>query len=73
MLALRLLQIQEDFETAYSLSLETINLLPHVHNRSLDHQDQQYVVSHFSGLATTACALAPQTGKGPDAALEVSE
>ena len=72
-LALRLLQSQEDFESAYSLSVEAINLLPYIHNRSLDHQDQQYVVSHFSGLATSACSLALQTGKGPEAALEVLE
>jgi hypothetical protein len=71
--ALRLLQSQEQFESAYSLAAEAIDLLPYVHNRSLDHQDQQYVVSHFSGLATTACALALQTGKGPEAALEVLE
>ena len=71
--ALRLLQSQNRFESAYSLAVEAINLLPYVHNRSLDHQDQQYVVSHFSGLATTACALALQTGKGAEAALEVLE
>jgi tetratricopeptide (TPR) repeat protein len=71
--ALRLLQSQEQFESAYSLAAEAIDLLPYIHNRSLDHQDQQYVVSHFSGLATTACALALQTGKGPEAALEVLE
>ena len=71
--AIFLLQSQQRFESAYSLALEAINLLPYVHNRSLDHQDQQYVVSHFSGLATNACALALQTGKGPEAALEVLE
>ena len=71
--ALQLLQSQGDAESAYNLSAEAINLLPYVHNRSLDHQDQQYVVSHFSGLATTACSLALQTGKGPGAALEVLE
>ena len=71
--ALQLLQSQGDAESAYNLSAEAINLLPYVHNRSLDHQDQQYIVSHFSGLATTACSLALQTGKGPGVALEVLE
>ena len=71
--ALQLLQSQGNAESAYNLSAEAINLLPYVHNRSLDHQDQQYVVSHFSGLATTACSLALQTDKGPGAALEVLE
>ncbi|OAG09323.1 TPR-like protein [Paraphaeosphaeria sporulosa] len=72
-LALRLLQSQEAFETAYTLAVEAIHLLPYVHNRSLSHEDQQYVVSHFSGLAKTACSLAVQTGKGPEAALELLE
>ncbi|KAI9786107.1 MAG: hypothetical protein M1839_007517 [Geoglossum umbratile] len=71
--ALQLLQSRGDFESAYNLSVEAINLLPYVHNRSLDRQDQQYVVSHFSGLATTACSLALQTGQGPEAALDVLE
>ncbi|KAH0563243.1 hypothetical protein GP486_002188 [Trichoglossum hirsutum] len=72
-LTLHLLQSQGDFESAYNLSVEAINLLPYVHNRSLDRQDQQYVVSYFSGLATTACSLALQTRRGPEAALEVLE
>jgi tetratricopeptide (TPR) repeat protein len=71
--ALRFLQVQQYFERAYRLAVDAIDLLPYVHNRSLDHQDQQYVVSHFSGLATTACALALQTGKDPEVALEVLE
>ncbi|KAF2465628.1 uncharacterized protein BDR25DRAFT_239619, partial [Lindgomyces ingoldianus] len=71
--ALQLLQIQEDFKSAYQISIEAINLLPYLHNRSLDHQDEQYVVSHFSGLATSACSLALHTGKGPEAALELLE
>jgi len=33
----------------------------------------RYVVSHFSGLATSACSLALQIGKGPRTALEVLE
>lgn len=72
-LALRLLQNRGDFEEAYELSKETIDLLPYVHNRSLDHQDQQYVVSHFSGLAATACSLALQSEKTTEEALEILE
>jgi tetratricopeptide (TPR) repeat protein len=72
-LALRLLQAQQHFERAYRLAVDAIDLLPYIHNRSLDHQDQQYVVAHFSGLATTACSLALHTGQGPEAALEVLE
>ncbi|KAH0557190.1 hypothetical protein GP486_005017 [Trichoglossum hirsutum] len=47
-----------------------LNSLGIKHNRSLDYQDQQYIVSHFSGLATTACPLALQTGQGPEASSE---
>jgi tetratricopeptide (TPR) repeat protein len=71
--ALRLLQSQQHFESAYRLAVDAIDLLSYIHNRSLGHQDQQYVVSYFSGLATTACSLALHTGKGPEAALEVLE
>ncbi|KAI9764064.1 MAG: hypothetical protein M1840_008868 [Geoglossum simile] len=71
--ALQLLQSRGDLENAYNLSVEAINLLPYIHNRSIGRQDQQYVVSHFSGLATTACSLALQTGQGPEAALEILE
>ena len=72
-LALRLLEDRGDFEEAYELSKETIHLLPYVHNRSLDHQDQQYVVSHFSGLAAAACSLALQSEKTAEEALEILE
>jgi tetratricopeptide (TPR) repeat protein len=71
--ALRFLQAQQHFERAYRLAVDAIDLLPYIHNRSLDHQDQQYVVAHFSGLATTACSLALHTGQGSEAALEVLE
>ncbi|EFQ99578.1 hypothetical protein MGYG_02590 [Nannizzia gypsea CBS 118893] len=71
--ALRLLRRQENFESAYRLSVEAIRLLSYVHHRSLSPQDQQFVVSHFSGLATTACSLALKIGKEPAAALEILE
>jgi hypothetical protein len=44
-----------------------------VHNRSLDLQDQQYVVSLFSGLATNACSLTLQIGEPPGKAVELLE
>ena len=72
-LAVQLLQILGDFERAYKLSRETINLLSYVHNRSLDHRDQQHIVSYFSGLATTACSLALQCGDSAETALEILE
>jgi tetratricopeptide (TPR) repeat protein len=72
-LALTLLQCRGDFTSAYDLSVRAINLLPYVHDKSLNHQDQQYVVSRFAGLATSACALALQTGRSPEEALELLE
>ncbi|KAL8634707.1 MAG: hypothetical protein Q9228_007713, partial [Teloschistes exilis] len=72
-LALRLLQNRGEFEEAYEFSKETIKLLPYVHNESLDHQDQQYVVSHFSGLAAAACSLALQSGNSAEVALKILE
>ncbi|KFY28251.1 hypothetical protein V491_00549 [Pseudogymnoascus sp. VKM F-3775] len=71
--ALQILQNQGDYASAYELAASAIDLLPHVHNRSLSYQDQQYVVSLFSGLATTACSLALQIGEPPEKALEILE
>ncbi|KAJ5662986.1 hypothetical protein N7507_003717 [Penicillium longicatenatum] len=61
--AIRLLLKREDHHGGYALSVEAIGLLQLVHKRSLTLQDRQYVVSHFSGLATQACSLALQTGQ----------
>jgi tetratricopeptide (TPR) repeat protein len=71
--AIRFLQIQQHFERAYCLAIDAINLLPYIHHRSLDRRDQQFVVAHFSRLATTACSLALHTGRGLEVALEVLE
>jgi tetratricopeptide (TPR) repeat protein/CHAT domain-containing protein len=71
--SLQLLQEQKNYSSAYELSIEAIDLLPRVHNRSLSLQDQQYVVSLFSGLATDACSLALQTGEPPAKAVELLE
>jgi CHAT domain-containing protein/tetratricopeptide (TPR) repeat protein len=71
--AIRFLQIQQHFERAYCLAVEAIDLMPYIHNRFLDHREQQYVVAHCSLLATTACSLALHTGRGPEVALKVLE
>jgi hypothetical protein len=70
---IQLLRNQGKYDSAYTLSKEAIDLLPLVQNRSLSIQDQQYVVSHFSGLAADACSLALQVGEGPSKALELLE
>ena len=71
--AIRLLQERERHADAFRLSVEALEVLPRVHNRSLSRQDQQYVVSTFSGLAASACSLALQTGQPPETALKVLE
>ncbi|KAI9683056.1 MAG: hypothetical protein M1822_006251 [Bathelium mastoideum] len=71
--AICLLQEEERYTDAYQLSVDTLEVLPRVHNRSLSHQDQQYVIAHFSGLAASACSLALQIGQPPEVALEVLE
>ena len=65
--------IQQHFERVYSLAVEAINLLFYIHNRFLDHQNQQYVVFQFSELATTACFLVFQTKHDFEIILEVLE
>ncbi|KAF7172189.1 hypothetical protein CNMCM5623_004429 [Aspergillus felis] len=72
-MALLLLQQRKDYDSAYTLSLQVLDLLPHVRNRSLGLQDQQYVASHFSGLAVDACSYALKKGKPSTEALELLE
>ena len=47
-----------------NLSAEAINLLPYVHNRSLDHQDQQYIVSHFLDWLRLPALLLSKQARG---------
>jgi tetratricopeptide (TPR) repeat protein len=70
---LNLLETEMDYESAYKLSIDSINLLPRLHNRYLSLQDQQYVMSLSSGLATQACSLALQTGESPADAVALLE
>ncbi|KAK2750080.1 hypothetical protein FQN57_004572 [Myotisia sp. PD_48] len=72
-LALPLLQSRMQYEEAYQLATQTIDLLPRVHNRSLSRGDQQHVVSRFSGLASSGCSLALQIGESAEKAMEYLE
>jgi hypothetical protein len=62
----------EDLQSALQLAQDAIDLLPAVSNRSLQRADQQYAVSHFSGLAASACSLFLLRNQ-PEQALEVLE
>ncbi|BAE65555.1 unnamed protein product [Aspergillus oryzae] len=72
-LAIRLMLKQEDYNNSYALCVEALDLLQLVCSRHLTLEDQQYVVSHFSGLATLACSLALQVRQPPFRALQLLE
>jgi hypothetical protein len=61
--AVGLLIKRGDFQAGYALAIEAIGLLQVIHNQSLTLQDQQFVVSHISGLATQACSLSLEAGQ----------
>ncbi|EXL42870.1 hypothetical protein FOCG_14438 [Fusarium oxysporum f. sp. radicis-lycopersici 26381] len=54
---LKLLATQNRVDEGINLGREIINLLPSVHTRALDRNDQQFVVSTFAGVASDLCAL----------------
>lgn len=68
-----LLNLDHDYDRAFELAVEAIHMLPYVHKRSLSQPDQQYVVTHFFGLAPIACSIALHKGEKPDIALELLE
>ncbi|KAB8207480.1 CHAT domain-containing protein [Aspergillus parasiticus] len=72
-LTIRLMLKQEDYNNSYALCVEALDLLQLVCSRHLTLEDQQYVVSHFSGLATLACSLALQVRQPPFRALQLLE
>jgi tetratricopeptide (TPR) repeat protein len=63
----------KDYDKAYEMCKESMELIPRVSNRSLSRQDQQHVASIFSGLAAKACSLALQLAQPPQEALQLLE
>jgi len=59
-------------ESAAKTAQDAIDLLPTVSNRSLQRSDQQYAVSHFSGLAASACSILLRLNQSAQA-LEILE
>jgi tetratricopeptide (TPR) repeat protein len=55
--AIRLLKQRSSWSEALTIARQAVQLLPLINNRSLSRQDQQHVVSRFSGLAADACSL----------------
>ncbi|KAK2601561.1 hypothetical protein QQS21_004879 [Conoideocrella luteorostrata] len=54
---LKLLARQHRVDEAIDLGKEILILLPSVHTRALDRNDQQFVISTFAGVASDLCAF----------------
>ncbi|KAK0731979.1 CHAT domain-containing protein [Lasiosphaeris hirsuta] len=52
---------------------QAVYLLPGISSYGLGQQDQQYMLSEFSGLATHAASAALEAGKGPVHAIQLLE
>lgn len=72
-LAVHSLRLSQRLEEAYTLTNQVLDFIPHVHKRSLNITDQQYIATHFSGFATDACSLALEVGRSAEIALEELE
>ncbi|KAJ6439085.1 ankryin repeat protein [Purpureocillium lavendulum] len=64
---LKLLGLQKKFDDAARLGAAVVDLLPTVNTRLLDRNDQQYVLSTFSGVAADTCAFLTENGKTSEA------
>jgi tetratricopeptide (TPR) repeat protein len=71
--AIRLLKERSNWSEALVIAKQAVQLLPLINNRSLSRQDQQHVVSRFSGLAADACSLSLQASDDAFGALELLE
>ncbi|KAH7109907.1 hypothetical protein B0J13DRAFT_293914 [Dactylonectria estremocensis] len=56
-LCLKLLATQHRVDEAIDLGTGILDLLPSVHTRALDRNDQQFVMSTFAGAASDLCAF----------------
>ena len=61
---LGLFKLQERWQDAATIAESAVKLLPLMHGRALSLQDQQEVLSNFSGLAVNACALHLKCNEG---------
>jgi hypothetical protein len=55
--AVNALGLLGNLESAAGLAQDAIDLLPMVTSSSFERGDQQYALSHFSGLAASACSI----------------
>ncbi|KAI8406639.1 hypothetical protein FOFC_14109 [Fusarium oxysporum] len=54
---LELLPIQNRVDQGIDLGRKILDLLPSVHTRTLDRNDQQFVISTYEGIASDLCAF----------------
>ncbi|RKK87923.1 hypothetical protein BFJ68_g16991 [Fusarium oxysporum] len=54
---LELLAIQNRVDQGIDLGRKILDLLPSVHTRTLDRNDQQFVISTYAGVASDLCAF----------------
>ncbi|KAL5610889.1 hypothetical protein FOBRF1_007006 [Fusarium oxysporum] len=60
---LELLAIQNRVDQGIDLGRKILDLLPSVHTRTLDRNDQQFVISTFAGVASDLCAFLLSTNR----------
>ncbi|KAN0076282.1 CHAT domain containing protein [Elaphomyces granulatus] len=56
-LCLKILATQHKFDAGINLGRAVLDLLPTVHTRFLDRNDQQFVMSTFAGVASDICGF----------------
>ncbi|PNP82363.1 hypothetical protein FNYG_04298 [Fusarium nygamai] len=64
---LKLLAIQNKVKEGIGLGRGILDLLPSVHTRALDRNDQQFVVSTFAGVASNLCSFLLSANRSSEA------
>ncbi|KAH7165149.1 hypothetical protein DER46DRAFT_609061 [Fusarium sp. MPI-SDFR-AT-0072] len=64
---LELLATQNKVDEGIDLGKRILDLLPSVHTRALDRNDQQFVVSTFAGVASNLCSLLLSANRSSEA------
>ena len=71
--AVDLLANEKRWSEAADLAVEAVQLLPLINRRTLSRDDQQQVLSTFTGLAAKACSLTVESGRLVEKAVEILE
>lgn len=71
--AVDLLVAQENWDQAADLAVDAVHLLPVMHRRMLSRDDQQHLLSMFTGLAPKASSLMFQSRRSVTKVVEILE